>query len=294
MRADAIWVESKEGSWLLPTKQWEKANGLVVDYRVRPEASSLITKIKSIGKSTLADYGEAIQGITPYDKYRGQAESLIKQRGYHYKNKHDDTCGKWLSGKDVSRYVLTWSGEWLSYGPWLAAPREPRFFNGPRLLFREVPGTGKRIQATLVDQETLYHGHSITPFKLNSNANIDLKYLLGLVNSKLLSWYGGLTLPNFGKNIFPKLNPEDIKVLPIRPIKSSDSADLIHHEHMVTKVESILSLNQQLIAARTDQEKTALLRQIDATDAEIDRLVYKLYGLTEEEIRIVEGSSETV
>ena len=59
---------------------------------------------------------------------------------------------------------------------------------------------------------------------------------------------------------------------------------------MVSLVDQMLSLNKQLSGAKTDQEKTALQRQIDATDKQIDRLVYELYGLTEEEIRIVEGS----
>ena len=51
----------------------------------------------------------------------------------------------------------------MKYGSWLAAPREARFFNGARLLFREIPGSGKRIQAVFTDQES-YYGHSITPF----------------------------------------------------------------------------------------------------------------------------------
>ncbi len=59
---------------------------------------------------------------------------------------------------------------------------------------------------------------------------------------------------------------------------------------MVSLVDQMLSLNKQLARAKTDQEKTALQRQIDATDRQIDRLVYELYELTEEEIRIVEGS----
>jgi len=51
----------------------------------------------------------------------------------------------------------------------------------------------------------------------------------------------------------------------------------------------MLALHQLLAAARTPQEQTALERQIAAADTQIDRLVYDLYGLTEEEIRIVEG-----
>lgn len=59
---------------------------------------------------------------------------------------------------------------------------------------------------------------------------------------------------------------------------------------MVSFVTSMLDLHKQLAAARTADEKTALRRMIDATDHEIDRFVYELYGLTEEEIRIVEGT----
>ena len=54
-------------------------------------------------------------------------------------------------------------------------------------------------------------------------------------------------------------------------------------------LDQILSLHKQLPQARTPHEQTALQRQIEATDRQIDALVYELYGLTEEEIRIVEG-----
>lgn len=46
----------------------------------------------------------------------------------------------------------------------------------------------------------------------------------------------------------------------------------------------------ELASSKTDHEKTALQRQIDAADRQIDQLVYELYGLTEEEIRVVEGA----
>jgi hypothetical protein len=58
---------------------------------------------------------------------------------------------------------------------------------------------------------------------------------------------------------------------------------------MVALVEQMLALQKPLPEARTPHEKIALQRQIEATDREIDTLVYELYGLTEEEIRIVEG-----
>ncbi len=51
----------------------------------------------------------------------------------------------------------------------------------------------------------------------------------------------------------------------------------------------MLALHQRRAAARTPHELGVIAAQIAATDRQIDRLVYELYGLTEEEIRIVEG-----
>ena len=60
---------------------------------------------------------------------------------------------------------------------------------------------------------------------------------------------------------------------------------------MVQLVEQMYSLKKQLAVANTGHEKTAFQRQIDATDRQIDKLVYELYGLTDEEIAIVERGS---
>ena len=76
---------------------------------------------------------------------------------------------------------------------------------------------------------------------------------------------------------------------PISTINSSDPTDKDHHDKMVSLVEQMLSFNKQLASAKTAHDKTILQRQIDATDKQIDLLVYELYGLTEEEIKIVEG-----
>ncbi len=67
--------------------------------------------------------------------------------------------------------------------------------------------------------------------------------------------------------------------------------DVARHDRMVALVERMLDLHKRLAAAKTPTDKTLLQRQIAATDAEIDRLVYDLYGLTDEEIAVVEGRS---
>jgi DNA-binding protein H-NS len=80
--------------------------------------------------------------------------------------------------------------------------------------------------------------------------------------------------------------------LPIRIVNFSDKSEKAAHDRIVSLVEQMLELHKQLATARTPQEKTALERQINATDSQIDRLVYDLYGLTEEDIKIVEGKTE--
>jgi hypothetical protein len=77
---------------------------------------------------------------------------------------------------------------------------------------------------------------------------------------------------------------------PIRPIDFSNPADKDLHDRMVQLVEHMLALHKQLDDARTDHDKNLIQLQIDATDRLIDRLVYELNGLTEDEIKIVEST----
>ncbi len=69
--------------------------------------------------------------------------------------------------------------------------------------------------------------------------------------------------------------------------KFFDPTDKGRHDKIVSLVERMLELHKR--NPRTSQEQEMVKREIEATDKAIDRLVYKLYGLTEEEIRIVEG-----
>jgi len=79
------------------------------------------------------------------------------------------------------------------------------------------------------------------------------------------------------------------KNFPIRVIDHANQQDENRHAHMVALVEGMLALHKQAAAARLPQEKEMIQRQIQTTDRQIDRLVYELYGLTEKEIKIVEG-----
>lgn len=77
--------------------------------------------------------------------------------------------------------------------------------------------------------------------------------------------------------------------LRIRQLDPTSPTDLSHHDQLVTLVQRMLDLRKRLPELKSAQDRTVVQRQIEATDREIDRLVYTLYELTEEEIGIVEG-----
>ena len=86
--------------------------------------------------------------------------------------------------------------------------------------------------------------------------------------------------------------PQPLSSCSFSTINPNDPADIARHDRMIPLVTQMLDLNRKLQDARLEQDRTMLSRQIEATDAAIDKLVYELYGLTEEEIMIVEGSAK--
>lgn len=79
----------------------------------------------------------------------------------------------------------------------------------------------------------------------------------------------------------------------IRVIDFADRTDKTRHDQVVELVNEMLALQKQVATAKTPHARTSIQRQIDATNSEIDRLVYDLYDLNNEEIKIVEGASTT-
>jgi hypothetical protein len=114
-----------------------------------------------------------------------------------------------------------------------------------------------------------------------------LKYITGLLNSRVLDWYFKRVSTSFHGG-YLAANKQFLIQLPMRVIDLLDNNDKAKHDKMVALVERMMDLHDRLAKAKAPDDKTKLQRQIDATDHEIDRLVYDLYGLTEEEVKIVE------
>jgi len=123
---------------------------------------------------------------------------------------------------------------------------------------------------------------------LRDDSSVAYEYLLGLLNSRLLDFYLKQISTPFRGGYYA-YNRQYIEQLPIRTINFDDPEDIARHNKMVALVERMLALHKKLAAATVPPEKELYQRQIAATDRQIDALVYELYGLTEEEVGVIES-----
>ena len=121
----------------------------------------------------------------------------------------------------------------------------------------------------------------------NAETKLNPLYVLGLINSKLLFWKLHIISNKF-RGGWITCTKQYFGILPIRSINFDDAEEVAQHNKMVKLVERMLTLHKQLAKAKSPDEKQVLQRQIDATEHQINTLVYELYNLTRKEIRIVE------
>ena len=173
--------------------------------------------------------------------------------------------------------------DWYGY----VYPKNVEVMSSPKIL---VPDIARDASFALDEagQYAFVSGYAIT---LTDSLRESGKYVLGLLNSKVLDFVLKQVSTSLRGGYFRYFS-QFLGRLPIRTINFDDAEDVARHHKMVALVERMLDLHKKLHAATIPADKKLYQRQIEATDREIDRLVYELYGLTEEEIAIVEGREE--
>ena len=189
-----------------------------------------------------------------------------------------------LRGKDIHRYFSTFDGEFVWYVPTkMRAHRKTARsgtadrFEQPKVLIRD---TGNELQGTF-DDEHYYVKDVLVVLDADRNAQ-KLKFLIGILNSRLMKFYYETSFPTL------HVQRDELASLPIRTIDFSNPAEKAQHDELVALVENMLELQKKYHETRMERDKELYERQIKIVDVQIDRLVYDLYGLTEEEIKVVE------
>ena len=227
----------------------------------------LIKKIKSNKQSLISIFPDISQGLIAYDKYRGQSSDIISSRAYH-SFEYRAGLKKWLWGEDVRRYEVNWNNkEYIDYCDGIANPRQPKYFKGKRLLVREI--TNPSIYATITLDE-LYNDPAVL-IVLDNDSDYALEVVLSILNSKLATFYHFNHSPKATKGAFPKILVLDLKEFPL-PKYDKDI-----FEKLENCVNTILESKKE-----NPQSDTSELEN------QIDLMVYKLYGLTYDEVLIVD------
>lgn len=237
-------------------------------FKLDKSVLKLISKIKNNSTALDSLFPEISQGLIAYDKYRGQSKEVISNRSFHTNIKTKETHKSWLNGADVRRYSVEWNGkDYIEYDKGIANPRDPKYFKGKRILIREI--TNPRIFASLTTLE-LYNDPSILIIKENEEA-FELEILLAILNSKLATFYHFNSSPKATKGAFPKILVYDIKNFPIPKFVNENLLSV-----KVNKILEVKSINPDADTADLDKQ--------------IDDIIYQMYGLSEEEIAIVENA----
>jgi type I restriction-modification system DNA methylase subunit len=239
-----------------------------------PEVVYLLRRLRATCPHKLSDIVPMKRGVL-FDK------SLLTNKPI------SDQSHRYFEG-DVYRYEINvLANQWVEFGDKMKErPKEFFWFEGKRILLRRLVNRRQRLMAALT-AETFITNKNLYTVLIRDN-NIDIRVLLGVLNSKLISYLYIKQVTQAVKDDFPQVTIKDILSLPF------PSATVIakHAPRMVELVEQMVSLHKQLASAKTPDDKTRLQRQIDTTDQQIDLLVYDLYGLTEKEIQIVEDRTK--
>lgn len=242
-------------------------------------------------------------GILANMRQRGRSlDAMVADPGVHTGNcskklilplsASDDNLVAILEGKQVSRYRCDPPNkglklEYVAKHPEYFTIRVKDRYTKAQFIIRQTashPIVGPRDHADYFRNSLL----ALYP----PPAPLDVRFFVGVLNSRLLRFYYISTVHESGQKAFPQVKVRALRELPVYWPNMDDTSELERHERLVNIVQRMLDLHKRLPETKILYDRTVLLREIDATDRAIDELVYELYGLSEEEIRIVEEGTD--
>lgn len=198
-----------------------------------------------------------------------------------------------IDGVHINRYRLSPHQEWFDYREEAIKSGGKRsVYEQERICVRQIGAhpIGTFVPAGLYSLNTMYS------IFFTKEVGYRYPYLLGIICSTLMQ-YIWLQRYYDQKRTFPKIKKAALLGIPIRRVDFDAKAEVAQHDRLVDLVQSMLDMNERVHGENgqrlTPQERRVLEGRIASTDREIDRLVYDLYRLTDEEIAIVEEATKS-
>ena len=281
---------------------------LIINLTLSNQDNKILLKIDK-SSIKLDSIFEVSQGYIPYSRSHlikeygeEQGNKIVDERLWHSDYQKTPEFKQEIQGKDINRYEFTESFQYIKYGKWLNSPREQKFFTSPRILVMEITrGNFYKIKSTYIEKE-LYNTPSIINIIHPNNDKNYLKFILSCINSKLYSWYH---LKRHSKanaeTSIPKILVKDIRNLPIPKIDEESQKPFIKLVDEILeakqKIKDYKPLLDESIKNNNFDREIALKKELEnlenickTNEKTIDQMVYKLYDLTPDEIKIVDGN----
>ncbi len=260
--------DSKDNYIKILQSKFVESDGFPINIFEDDKASLIRLKLANIEK--LDFYCKITQGTKPFQVGKGnpkQTREIVDKKEFVSETRKDESFLPLLRGSLMNRYSTLWDNNyWISFGDWLAEPRYSANYKAEeKIVIRQ---TGDSLIATLDKNQFVVRDNLYTI--LPKFPSINLRYILGLINSKLMNWYYQNLLNSEKGEALAQVKRGHIAMLPI--LKNENQ------QPFITLVDRILTAKQ----ANPKADSSPL-------EKEIDGLVYELYGLTEDEIKIVEG-----
>jgi 23S rRNA G2445 N2-methylase RlmL len=243
-----------------PQIKWAELNGEAINIFANSD-ELLVGEKLMLGTTQLENLCKITLGTKPFQVGKGrppQTREVATEQTYVSKTKDDETFVPLLRGSLIKRYVTLWQDDYyISFGPWLAEPRESAGYDAvEKIVIRQ---TANELIATLDQKQFVVRNNMFTI--LQKQKEFDLKFVLALINSKLLSWYYQNFINNEVGEVFAEVKRGHLAQLPIKQINSLAQLPFIR------LVEYILWLKEQNPA----DVRAQYLEQV------LNGLVYELY-----------------
>ncbi|MCG7317975.1 DUF7149 domain-containing protein [Brevibacillus laterosporus] len=247
-----------------------------------PLAVLSITKcIEENSRALEPNYAIVRDGLKVYERGTGnpvqpkdkdEFKRFKDSRTYFSDFEESSDYRKFLIGRNIERYTVKWTGEYLNYGKNLAAPRGPEVFQGGRIMIRQIPKKEPYSLTATYTEEPYVHERSLIAIR---EIKINSLFLLGVLNSKVESYYAINKFDFLQRKTFPQLRLTQIREFPI------PNATEEEQEYLGGLVSKQLKLHSSTEQSVETKEK------IKVIDNEIDEYVMNLYRLDEEEKKVV-------
>lgn len=230
---------------------------------------------------TIKDYFYLKFGAKLYEVGKGtppQTSDFSREAVYESNRKLNKSYKKLLRARHIKHYSISWENDWVKYGDNLAAPRNPDIFYGNRILVQRIVSK-PLLECTYLNEEYICNTDVIT-LKPHSN-NVECKFFLAILNSKLCSAYVKARNVNLDRAAFPKINTNTLESFPVPNFESTDkniSAKIID---LVNKV---LELSENNAHSRIESIQQEILFYEDS----LNKIIYGLYELADSDIQQIE------